>query len=172
MTDVVAPQAEGASYGTAVVVTTLDQAIPLEVLKVGTLVAVPGPEAFLYKIASVVQAGTQTEPTYHLDNLVKEGDRKVYTLSELRAIRPIGFLTFDKPWEVLEKFVEGGFYQAWPSGTLYTVRQGFLVNAAQGMRVYGTNAADRKNLPKLLPVLVKRWEPPPAAAAPQAPPRR
>ena len=164
---VVSPLAVQQSKGESFVILEAATPIPPELLAVGNVVATPGPEAFLYRIKALEQAGTAPESrVLVLENLAKQGEEKRLTVEEVSRIRPIGFLIPDRPWGEFKTFKEGGYYQAFPNGKLYQVRQGYFVDPSSGAHIYGAKPEDRKALPRLIPVFVERWVPP-AAEAPR-----
>jgi hypothetical protein len=141
--------------------------IPEEVLRVDTLAAIPGPQSQFLRLVEV-NTLTGGERQLVFSNLVETG-RRVYTLTELNAIRPIGFLIPDRAWNRFTKFKEGGLYQAWPNGRLFRVRNRHLIDAYQGVRVYSEK--DKDKLPALIPVFILRWEPQVAARTPTGVPQ-
>ncbi len=144
-----------AVVGTTLGVMTAADVIPDGILAKDVLAIVPGPQAQILRVVDIndlPDGGKQIV----FSNLAQPG-RRVYTLAELNAIRPLGFFIPDRPWGQYEKFVEGGLYQAWPNGQLFRVRNKHLVDAYQGVRVYA--AKDRDKLPALLSVFVPRWVP-------------
>lgn len=142
------------------------EVLPPDFFQVDNIVAIPGPQAVLYRLMEVigeaagggwVRGDTVRQVTF--SNLTQRG-RRVYTLAELEAIRPLGYVIPDRPWRRLHRFVEDGFYQAWPNGRVYKVVNGFLVDAVTEVRFYGEEAKYRKEVPRLIPLLIPRWLPP------------
>jgi hypothetical protein len=81
--------------------------------------------------------------------------KRVFTLAELEAIRPLYFVLLPAGvFPTLRNFVEGGIYQAWPTGEIVEVQRRLLVNPLTGQRVTSLSA---------FPVLIPRWIPPTAA---------
>jgi hypothetical protein len=92
-------------------------------------------------------------------NLLPPHGPRVYTRQELDAVRPIGVVRAALPWGDLKEFKEGGIYQAWPTGHVYTVKDGILRSVdGKSLRDLGQLTA----MPALLPKMIVRWEPPTA----------
>lgn len=148
--------------GEVIEVKAAGDAIPDRCLVPDVIMAVKGQQSELLRLREV--NGTAPQRTFTFSNLLKRA-RKNLTETELNAMRPLAFVIPDRPWRALATFVDGGIYQAWPSGRVFRVRQGVLVDAASGQRVYGDD--DRHKLVRLIPTLIPRWVPPRAAAVEQ-----
>jgi hypothetical protein len=144
------------------------KALPHDILRVGVILAMEGPAAQILEIVEVtgeVPANGDATLRVKTQSLGDKNVVKLYTFQELEAIRPLGYV-IPQAGVALQTFVEGGLYQAFPNGRLYTVQHGYLVDTFRGSRLFGANAEDRKFVPRLVPIFVPRWVPQ-APAAPR-----